>query len=381
MNIKVLFKSSKGTDIVCLLFFILFLVAFVFALIVWTKPLASEEVVTENSILQKVDYKIKADVNSSTLYPQGGIVIPEGAIFSNITKNINIRMITEFHAEQPISVEGEQSVRIILELKDNWEREFYSSDKVDLKMQDDTDKVIEKDLIINLVPLQSFIKKVEEETKVSGDYLLKIKPQIKGEVINGTNRIPLKDFPELVFSYKTNQILLQPDKKTEERPRFDEPIFFEELIPIQKTITKPQYMSFFGSPILVETVRNYSLILTIFLLMPLVFFLKVRQENKPVLSEAARIDKKHKKRLVTVQEKIRTSQALNMNSFKELLNLADEKDQPIFRYEREDGYVEYFIVSEGYFYGYKADTKVPINKNDQAQKHDITMSSGSGLNV
>ncbi|MGI6450074.1 MAG: DUF5305 family protein [Desulfitobacteriia bacterium] len=362
-----------------LIFFgVIFLLSLFFTVISWTKPLTIEEKVVINEITQQTQVKFMAEVKPSTLYPQGGLIVPQGCIFPAITKNLRFSVASSINAREPISLAGTQNVTLKLVSLEKWEKEYTLAEEINLSLQEDNSTLIEKDFIVNLGPIQSFIENVEKETLAGGQYQLIITPQVKGEILFKDYKASLQEIPEIILDHNKNYISRHSDN--DEFFRLDEPIIIEQVIPIEKIETKPQYLPFFGTAILVETARNYSLIITIFLLMPLAFFLKVRQEYKPLLSEAAKIDKKHKKRLVTVQEKIRTSQAVNMNSFKALLNLADEKDQPILRYEREDGYVEYFIVSEGYFYGYKAEAKVQ-NKEDQDQKPDIIISSGSGFNV
>jgi hypothetical protein len=72
---------------------------------------------------------------------------------------------------------------------------------------------------------------------------------------------------------------------------------------------------------------------------------------------------RYRKRLITAKHVFDMSNSLNLESFKALMQIADEKEQPIFRSEETDK-VLYYIIDENRIYLYTAD-------NSTIPPHDL----------
>ena len=336
-----------------------------FALKAIGQPLEVEQQVDINTVVQKTDFAYKADVVPSALYPDGGVVTPEGPIFTELLKELRIDIQSVIEADKNVIVEGNKGVILTLIAENLWQRRQQLDAESDFTLQGLNNQVINGTYSINLLELQNFIDQVEEETKVpAGKYLLKVKPIVTG-IIVGSEKIDIDQSPELTFELKGNTLQIIGDKEYSKETVF------------KKTEVLTEPFQFFGQELAVFTARKVFGILSVGLLILMLIIVKLFGFQRVLLggratSRAAKIDKKYRSRMVSIKEALNnvSKHSVALDSFKSLLKIADEKELPILRYENGRENAIYHVVDGEYVYNYHLE-----------DNHEIKMDINTGSDV
>ncbi|NLC63895.1 MAG: DUF5305 domain-containing protein, partial [Thermoanaerobacterales bacterium] len=184
-----------------------------------------------------------------------------------------------------------------------------------------------------------------------------IKPLVEGDIIFTDNRIPLDSTPEFTFELTNGLMKLvneAPDDLMDPHSPLNSKTEFVKEDVIERTEISAQKYNLFGWDFSIIASRYVFAIISLLLLVYLLSLL-VREKRliKQALTEAERIDKKYRSKIIPVKRLLDT-QLLNLESFKALLKIADEKEQPIFRYRESDDTVIYYVVDGDHVFSYSA---------------------------
>ena len=85
------------------------------------------------------------------------------------------------------------------------------------------------------------------------------------------------------------------------------------------------------------------------------------------LTDAERIDIKYRGRLIPIKQQLDMCNSLKLESFESLLKIADDKEQPIFRYEDLNKAVMYYVVDGKHIYSYSVDNHSTVQFNGKSK--------------
>jgi len=333
-------KVTYGTAAVLLLIFA------VLTIISICRPIQIEQVYYENTIRHKTSYEYKVDVKPSSLYPNGGVITPEGKMFTRITKGFRVNPSSVIIAEEPISVKGSYSIFLKLVAEDYWEKDYnILKSNTPFELNGTNNAFITGEVYIPIDDLFEYIEKLEEELGVApNQYLLKVQPVVEGTITANKDVMPIDPIPEMTFSLNSREIVLLGEKD------------FEKEIPVKKSEVSMADFNILGVTVPLTAARItfllISLCILIYLSIPIMSVMKHTRDEMP---ESNIIDRKYRKRLIYLKDKVdlAVEHILSLDDFGSLIRIADEKELPILRYEDPVSNIVYYVVDGQCVYSYQ----------------------------
>ncbi len=325
-----------------------------------SKPLVLEENVVKNTIEEKIAFDYAAQVQASTLYPEGGQVIPDGVMFTKLTDKLIIQLDSSINTEKPVKVQGDSEVTYSLVAKDMWERTFNLTDH-QISSQGISNTLLQEQVEIDISKIFAFIEIIEEETIVRGTYSLVIRPQVTGSVLGEENNEihEINKSLEIPFDISSQYIKYAGESIDKE---------FIEKKNIEEIKIIPQKLIFFGKELPIIKSRyafgSISIITLLILIIGIFEFGMLKKKNR---TEVNLIDKKYKNKIIDISDKtsFRNLPQLRLKNFKSLLQISENNEESILRYvddTEEKAY--YYIVSANTLYYYSI-VKNTIDKGSE----------------
>lgn len=314
------------------------------------QPLQIQQKSVLNTINQKTSFDYKVEVLPSTLYPQGGIVETKDAILTRIVKSIRLHLESSVNSDKPININGKEKITLMLIADGLWEREFPLFQEKKISLQGTDNKIIGEDIVVDVASIAAFVQKVEKETEIRPEkYLLKIQTGIEGNIVFENNNIPLDSTPEMVFDF--SNYIVKPTGEKE---------FLKET-PIEKVTVLEKKFELFNTSIPLIIAKYSFPLLSIIISIPIILeIFRNKKKLKILKTEAEIIDKKYGNRLTYLENRLSSESkiVINLKSFKPLIQISDEKEIPILRFNNEDiCKVTYCIINGDCIYNYIADNK------------------------
>jgi len=325
------------------LVFMLWIVFSVLAVRTWQKPLVQEEIIKENSIAWTSNYDYVVEVKPCTLYPEGGAQNATATIFPTITKKITVSVEMELSAEKPVSAQGSYQLISRITAEDLWTKDFPLTAKKNFAVQGKRGNVIKEEVVLDLEEIQEFIAQVEKETGNSRrTYSLAVKPELSGTLVYNQETLPLREDNALRFTYESSEI------KVEGERNFATALFFE------KKAKKLQSFVLAGKSFPLAGARRLLTGLSFFFLVLWVYQARQHQLIKKSWRESRQISEKYGSRLISVAEEVNIcgKTKVRLKSFHSLLQIADERELPIFEFYSGGFKVVYFVPDRDYIYAY-----------------------------
>ena len=366
-NKKIPMKISRiHRKIIYSLIIVLWIISTRFAIQVLRQPLEIEEKITKNTIEEKTSFNYAAIVQPSTLYTRGGKVTPDGVIFTKITDKLILNIDSMISSQEPVTIESVAGVTYSLVAKDMWEREFELMRQRTINTEGTSNLLLQEEIELNLEDIFSFTKAIEEEVLVRpSNYLITIKPKVKGTVYDnkGEKIQEINIDLEIPFEMSGQYIKYTGEPMQGQLSKIK---VLEEI----KTI--PQSFILFGKELSIIKSR-YTFSITAVVLLILIFIPIIKQVTlkKEVKDENYLIDKKHKGKLVEISDKIISEDIpqLRLKTFKSLLQIAEEKEEPILKYlDDREGVIYYYVVGTSTIYYYGSTQNIITEGSDLA--HD-----------
>lgn len=320
---------------------VLFIVFGVFAIKALFTPKQINKTYTENKIQQKTSYSFKAEIIPCTLYPQGGIISPEGPMFTKITNTIIVDVVSLVISDKPVKLTGSYKTVVELAAEDLWKKEYLLDQKNHIELEGKEIEYFKKSYSVDLTKINDFIFKVEEEINIRPNkYTIRIKPYFIGSIVYQDEVIDIDSSPEFNFDYSNGKIQL-----SEETPQ-NNTFIKEDIVEKHKTIYQSLNILGVGLPLIFS--RYLFTILCILILSFYVYTaIKAIKSKRRMLTEAQKIDKKYHNRMIHVYTgfDLSNKNVITLTCFKSLVQLSDDKDLPILRYGgKEDKTVMYYII-------------------------------------
>lgn len=325
---------------------VLWLICCILAIIAYRLPLEVEQKFQTGLIKQKLDFKYTADV-----LPEG-IISLNDAIFTKSQKQIKVNIESLVLSDEPVFVKGTSSVTVKLIAEELWEKTIQKYPEKIFAFKGKENLLIDMNVDIDLEALYEELERISNEIvgARSKNYYLQIKPEIKGEIVAGALVFPIQEDGEFILNLEGEQV-----KPAGERT-------FTKEVPVEKTILVKQVFSLFGLELDLVTSRYLFVALAILLSLILITALtnRIKNPKKGTVSEVMEIDKKYGIRLTPIQSCMDSEGKtyLELQTFKALVHISDEKDRGILKYEDKGAsQVIYYLVDGDYIYSYKAIAK------------------------
>lgn len=337
---------------------IICLTSTIFTFYILRLPTDITEEIDKNNISQETNFNYKADSIPFALNPEGGIVEFDKRTFTKVTNDIIIHISSSIKSDKPISINGTKKVALKLLAEELWEKEYTLEPETSFSLEGSDNRLIDEDYKIALGELINFIKVVEQEINTRpGRYVFEVKPIISGTVSYNGKEIPVDLSSQATIEYSETQIIAGEEK------------IFTKVTPIADTIVIPQKFSAFGKEISIMNAKYLFTITNLIIFFSLLIWTShVIRANKSSLTEAQKIDRKYKVRLINVMQEANKSnhERIVLDSFASLITISDEKECPIFRYENKNKII-YYVMNEGYAFLYEIcnilDKDVSIHDN------------------
>ncbi len=333
---------SKHNRFILAFVIMLFIISIFLSIKSLTKPIYINKKMKENNIEQLINYNYFTKVKPCLLYPEGGQVNSGEVIFTNITDEMFVNVKYHVNSDENIKILGNKSVKLCISSEGFWSKEYILEEKTSFKKTGNEIDILNNDYSINLEEISTFIKGVEKEIKLgSGKYLIKVKPQLEGNIFSCDKKIPIKNDTEFIFEYNGRYLKLASEKEFSEKNKTEK---------IQKT---KQYFNIFNNKVSLLKVRYISTILALISLLILATMLVHKiKKAKFNASKSDKIDKKYSSRLIYIEDDISAfdKEIIDVENFKSLLKVADERELPILRHKNQVGSVSYYTIDNNCVY-------------------------------
>lgn len=332
------------------LMILLICVSLILTLNVIAKPSALEERVIENTIQEKAQLEYKINVIPCTIYPDGGLIRPEGYIITSISDAIAVNIRSDILSDNNIHIKGTKSVTYKIIADNLWEKTFTLEESNEFIIDGTVNEILKAEYRIDIKEILEYIKLIETEISVKASkYLLKIIPNITGEISYNDHVIPITPVPETTFELGSSYFRVIKDNEYENKYEFE----YLNSTPFSTIQTKKAQYTIAGKKVPVKVVKSASPLVSAGLLTALVITTSVQmKKNKDTVSEKDKINRKYKKRLLFLDGAINCTgkTVLSVQHFKALLEIADDKELKIINVNDL-----YCVVDGDFLYTYKPD--------------------------
>lgn len=339
--------TKKNTKTLCYILAPLLLITTIISIISLLQPAISTSQITENMTNIETSYDYKATIIPNVLYPKGGTIEVEDTIFTTITAGLPLNLKSTISSDNEVTVKGTHQIQVILNAPGLWERVFPMGQKESFKFFGTNMSLIDSALTIDLNEINAFIGQVEAETEIRAEqYTIEVVPNLEGIIKHAGRDLPIPEQDPLTFQLANDEIVLIGDSSS------------TSITPFTTTQVLTNTFNFFGAALPLGFVRVVSTLLATLLIILLIYvFNNSRTSNeKSSPTEVDKINKKYGGRIIPIDQNINTNHKtiIILQSFKDVIKIADEKELPIFCYKVHlDGSAVYFIVDGDYLYNYK----------------------------
>ena len=338
-------------------------------------PVNSQEILKQSKT-QRIIYDYQVFTAPSILYAEGS-TLPAGleSYFRNVINRVEFQVTGEIEVHPDIEPEGELHVSLFVRSPGQWEKDLGLKPKTTVLERGEGLIRYNSNFTLPLEEAVALAEAIIEEIEVRPreGYSLVIKSVLSsntppvgedplGEETPGEDP-RLQENGDLTGEYEfgLSNTLIEPRGE----------LLYETVEESRDTVTTANYMIVFGYPLAVSTGRIvFPSALAVFLLLGGISYTSlVRKTNGAAGGSSgrlSRIRKRYRSRIVMasgIRALSESSLKVEMESFKDLLKIADEKDTPVLQVtERErdgsEGKSAQFYVVDGetlYFYNINAD--------------------------
>lgn len=306
----------------------------------FTTPTQIEEPVTIGSLKQEVAFEHGAVPRVSALYPSPGELRNQATYFTQITDRFFVSVKADLATEPEMTVTGTSQVILNLKAGELWSRDYILEHQKEFEGRGEC-TVIDGTFGIPLADILAFTKQVEEETRVTPNngYTLSVTPVINARTRETGEPLVTEFSPAYTIELTQREI----------RPT-GEPVR-ENTASLTETRLVPGTVGALGLQVPVIPARYGSAALTVSCGGLILLMLRQRRRNSVPMSEVEMINRRYRNRMVTASKGVIEADAsvIHLESFKELLKIADETDKSIIRLQefRDGAKVFRYCIPDG----------------------------------
>ncbi len=331
-----------------------------------TSPVNSQDILRQSKT-QRIIYDYQVFTAPSTLYA-GGSTLPAGleSYFKNVTNRIEFQIAGEIEVNPGgIKPEGELLVSLFVRSPGQWEKDLGLKPKTTVLEQGEGLIRFSSNFTLPLEEAVLLAEAIIEEIEVRPreGYSLVIKSVLSSNTPPvGEDLQESGDLTDLTGEYEfgLSNVLIEPSGE----------LLYETIAESRDTVSTVNYMSVFGFPLNVSTGRIlFPSAMVVFLLLGGVSYLSLARKTNGAAGSSfagrlSQIRKRYRGKIVMasgIRALPENTLKVEMESFKDLLKMADEKETPVLQVtERENAEEKsvHFYVVDGetlYFYNINAD--------------------------
>lgn len=305
------------------------------------KPTHQSSNITRDTVTQKTAFAYSSDPLPD------GIISVDNKIFTKLQEKLKLQISSVVTSNEPLNVLGSCIVYYDIISEGIWKQSVPLSSKVNIDSKGTNNKILNLNLEINLTDISSRIDKAEKNMGPSqGNYTIKIRPDIQADIIYKDRKIPVDNTAELNFQYSYGQMkLMSKDKEfTKSSP----------ITELQTTMLNDYNVLGISLPVVFcKYVCPAAAVL--FLMLLLLNKKSIQKKRGKNMTYWKNIDKKYNDRLVNLKVKpdFENKLLLSVSSFKELLQLADEKELSLLRFQNPSSrLVNYYTIDGSCIFSY-----------------------------
>ncbi len=292
-------------------------------------PVVIEEKVKVNTIEETTRFNYTIVALESVLYPSGGEVEADQVIFNSLAEALIITIDDTIDAVNPVSVVGMSAVTYRLESENMWKRAFPLIPQKNINSEGITHELLNERISIDTKEIYNFLNLVETETFARSNYLLVIIPEVKGKVYDDEKNFlyEIDNRQEIVFEITGQYLRYLGESKG---------LSLVESKIIEKDKSVAMAFSIFNIKMRIPLARylfgSIALISAVLIVIGIYERFKVKREKA---KEKDSIEKKNKDIIISIDKKIdlQTMIHIDVKKLKNLINLAEKKEETILKYE------------------------------------------------
>jgi len=341
IKIKLLTLSDKTLKFIMLTWIIItILTIHAFTTSQFTEQKFNKNMITQRTVF---DYKTKELPNK--------VVEAERIIFPKTQNVIDIYIETTITAIEPVNVKGNYSILLKIIAEGLWERTETLKGKQYFNNEGETIEIINQKVSIDLDKIFNDIEIISNEIigHRPSKFLLNIFPVIEGDITYESNEIDFESNMVMKFEFSPTQVIFTGEKE------------YLKLTPIEEVEVLEHKMNLVGLMIPVPVYRFITLPIFLissgFVFLIIIFKIQIRIEQ---ITEADKIERKYKNRLVPIQQPIDYKNKIHipLGNMESLVRISDEQDRGIFKYQCNiEKKVFYYVIENDYIYTYTIDEK------------------------
>lgn len=316
-------------------------------LLAFSSPLEVRREITDLQVQAETTFTHQVLPVTSALFPNPEPLENEPHFYMRLLDRLTLQVDSVLAIEPAAAVEGTTRIDVKVVAPGRWERSFPLRPPQRFRHTEPVEQVevFKETILVNLEEYQEFISVVEEETRMMplGDYQIVVVPAIEVTAQHGGQTVA----NVFEFSYP---FVLAGSMLTAEGQRRQ-----TDAAAATHTITEPGTLPVAGLILDVRMTRAIGAVISALLLALTAIGLRAKLATRAAISEAERIRRRHRMRLVEVRtdERIRTAPLIKLATYRDLQRLADHLDQTILM-TRNGTKCRFFVVADQMVYMYEA---------------------------
>jgi|GEM_PF-2894485 len=310
----------------------------------------TEQTHVKNTIEEDILLDYAAQMRPSTLYPHGGDLMAKDLVLTGLLDQFQTLSEVKIMAQEPLEMELRSELSYQIQTKDLWQSQpSIMSVKVS-RSEPTTQMTLSHAAHLDFGPIYDFIQKVDEETQIRANTVLVLNLHVTGTLsdLEGQMVHPVDQSMSLPFELAAPYVRYvgTPESKVKSTT----------TILTEKVATQPGFHLFgITVPLLLARIA-FSLLalLAMGLALLQVWHRRLHQKEQRghSLASVLKVENKNKSKILTVPMpfSLEREWAVPLNSLQDLVTMAEDKEEKVFKYIDATGTTYYLITPTVTFY-------------------------------
>lgn len=315
-------------------------------------PATEVEEVTDLEVRVDTEFTQLVTPVPSALYPTPQPLENQPFFYMRLMDRLTSGVATVIEVEPAARVSGTAEIIVRVVAPERWERTFVVREPRSFQTAEPVASypVFNEEIPIPIADYQSFIALVEEETRVMprGDYEVILTAVVELTAETGSATVSERfEFP-YTFQLAGQTLIMEPSYEQ------------RQSASATHTITRPGMLPVGAASLPVSVARIVGGIVSALACILVIWAWRERRRRLPPLSEAQRILRRYKSRLISAKEDawVDVGRSVELASFQDLLRVADLLEQVVLVVPSVNGY-RFIVMDTGVAYSYSPQDGAP----------------------
>ncbi len=310
----------------------------------------TEQTHVTNIIEEDILLDYAAQMRPSTLYPDGGDLVAKDLVLTGLLEKFSALSEVKITTQEPLQMELRSELSYQIQTKDLWQSQpVILSVKVN-RMEPTTQMALSHAANLEFGPVYNFIQKVDEETQIRANTLLVINLHVTGTLSDPEGQMvhPVDQAMSLPFELAAPYVRYvgTPESKVK-----------TAATTLTETVATQPGVHLFGITVPLLLARIALTLLALFA-MGLALWqmwhrrLQRKEQRGHSLASVRKVENKNKSKILTVPMpfSLEREWAVSLNSLQDLVTLAEDKEEKVFKYIDATATTYYLITPTVVFY-------------------------------